>query len=81
MLILTRKLNEEIVIDSNVRIKILALNDNQLKIGIEAPQNVKIFRGELYDKIIQEMEEAIKKSSEPVERISKLKVNRIKSIK
>jgi len=81
MLILTRKLNEEIVIDSNVRIKILALNDNQLKIGIEAPQNVKIFRGELYDKIVREMEEAIKKSSEPVERISKLKVNRIKSIK
>ena len=78
MLILTRKLNEEIVIDSNIRIKILAFNDNQLKLGIEAPQNVKIYRGELFDKIISEMEEAVKKSSEPVESISKLKVNKIK---
>jgi len=81
MLILTRRLDEEIVIDSNVRIKILGLSENQLKIGIVAPQNVKIYRGELFDKIIKEMEEAIKKSSEPVESVSKLKVNKIKTIK
>ena len=81
MLILTRKLDEEIVIDSDVRIKILGLSENQLKIGIEAPQNVKIYRGELFDKIVMEMEEAIKKSSEPVESVSKLKVNKIKTIK
>ncbi len=78
MLILTRKIDEEIVLNSDIRIKILASNDGQVKIGIDAPQNVKILRAELFDKIRQETEEAIHKSTETIINISKLKVNKIK---
>jgi carbon storage regulator len=48
MLILTRKLNEAIQIGDNVRLKILHISDGQVKIGIEAPNDVRIFRAEIY---------------------------------
>lgn len=78
MLILTRKLNEEIVLNSETKIKILSIGDNQVKIGIDAPPRVKIYRGELFDRIKQETEEAIYKSSEMVINISKLRLNKLK---
>ncbi len=81
MLILTRKLDEEIVLNSEIRIKILSTKDGQVKIGIDAPDNVKILRGELFDTIKKETAEAIEKSSQPVIDISKLKLNKLKEIK
>ncbi|GBD88111.1 hypothetical protein BMS3Abin03_02045 [bacterium BMS3Abin03] len=78
MLILTRKLEEEIVLNSDIRIKILASGDNQVKIGIEAPKNVIILRGELFDKIKEEMEEVIQKSTEAIVNVSNFKVNKLK---
>lgn len=79
MLILSRKLNEEIVINSEIKIKILAISDNQIKIGIEAPQDVKILRGEIYEKIKEYTLEASLSSKQKVsDDISKLKVNKIK---
>lgn len=78
MLILTRKLNEEIVLNSDIRIKILASSDGQVKLGIDAPQNVKILRAELFDRIKQETEDAINKSTEMIIDISRLKVNKLK---
>lgn len=79
MLILTRKLNEEIRIDSEIVIKIIALSDNQVKIGIEAPGNVKILRGEIYEKVKENTIEASKSSKQqvPVE-LKKYKVNKLK---
>ena len=79
MLILTRKLEEEIVINSNIRIKILASSDGQVKLGIDAPMDVKIYRAELFDKIKMETEEAIHKSTEKITDVSKLKVNKLKT--
>jgi carbon storage regulator len=79
MLILTRKLEEEIVINSNIRIKILASSDGQVKLGIDAPKDVKIYRAELFDKIKMETEEAIHKSTETITDVSKLKVNKLKT--
>lgn len=51
MLILTRKLNEVIQIGDNVRLKVLHISDGQVKIGIEAPADVKIYRAEIYSEI------------------------------
>ena len=51
MLVLTRKLNEAIQIGDNVRLKILHISDGQVKIGIEAPSDVKIYRAEIYSEI------------------------------
>lgn len=53
MLILTRKLGETIAIGDDIKITILDLGGKQLRIGIEAPRNVAVHRGEIY-RIIQE---------------------------
>lgn len=53
MLILTRKLGESIAIGDNIKITFLDFNGRQLRIGIDAPKNVAVHRGEIYQ-IIQE---------------------------
>jgi carbon storage regulator len=47
MLVLSRKLNESIVIDGDIRVTVVSVHGNQIRLGIEAPQSVKIFREEL----------------------------------
>ncbi len=49
MLVLSRKLNESIIIGDNVRITIVGVRGNQIRLGIEAPDSVKIFREEILD--------------------------------
>ena len=51
MLILSRKQNEKIRIGSDIVINVLAISDTQVKIGIEAPNNVKILREEIYEDV------------------------------
>ena len=50
MLILTRRKEESIIIDGNIKLKILSVNGNQVRIGIEAPEDVNIVREELLEK-------------------------------
>jgi carbon storage regulator len=47
MLVLSRKVNERILIGEHVRITVVATRGNQVRIGIEAPDEVAIFREEL----------------------------------
>lgn len=47
MLVLSRKKDQTIVIDGGIEIQVLQLKGNTVKIGINAPQNVRIVRGEL----------------------------------
>lgn len=47
MLVLTRRVGEKIVIDGGIVIEVLAVHGNTLKIGITAPDHIKILRGEL----------------------------------
>jgi len=51
MLVLTRRLGEAITIGDNVKIVIVDLDASQVKIGIEAPRSIEIYREELYEKI------------------------------
>jgi carbon storage regulator len=50
MLILTRKQNESIVIDDDIRITVLSDKHGQVKLGIEAPDEIEIWREEKYGK-------------------------------
>lgn len=54
MLILSRKEGESIIIDGNIEIKILNIEEGRIKIGIEAPRSIDIFRKELYLSIEKE---------------------------
>ncbi len=47
MLVLTRKLNEKIIIGDNVRITVVGVRGNHVRLGIEAPPEVTVLRDEL----------------------------------
>ena len=51
MLVLTRFIQEEIVIGDDIRIKVLGVKSNQVLLGISAPKSIPIHREEIYLKI------------------------------
>ncbi len=51
MLVLTRKLGEVLRIGQNITIRIVEVKGKQVKIGIEAPSDMTIYREEVYEKI------------------------------
>ncbi len=54
MLVLTRKSGEAIRIGDDIKIVVIDVRENQIKIGIEAPQSLSVHREEIYLKIQQE---------------------------
>lgn len=59
MLILSRKTGETVVIDGRIRVKIVRLEGDVIKVGIEAPADVSIHREEIYDEIQRNNKEAV----------------------
>jgi len=51
MLVLTRRLGESITIGEDVKITIVDVDGHQVKLGVEAPKKVEIYREELYEKV------------------------------
>lgn len=49
MLILTRKVGEGIIIGDDVKLTVVEIKGGNVRIGIDAPKNKKIYRQELYD--------------------------------
>jgi len=47
MLVLSRKLNEKIVIDGGIVVTVLKIDRNQIRLGIEAPADVRVLREEI----------------------------------
>lgn len=70
MLVLTRKQNEAIMIGDDIEITILAVEGEQIKLGINAPKNIDIHRKEVYLSIQQENNEATKVESNLLENIN-----------
>ncbi|MCL2138974.1 MAG: carbon storage regulator CsrA [Treponema sp.] len=54
MLILSRKINEKIMIGDDVSITIIEIRSDQVRIGVDAPKKVKVFRQEVFDAIKEE---------------------------
>lgn len=59
MLALTRKKGEALVINNNIEITVLDIRGDQIKIGIQAPKDVPVYRKEVYLQIQKENEEAL----------------------
>lgn len=71
MLALSRKAGESIVIGKDIKISILEIKGDQIKIGIDAPKNVTIYREEIFKQIEEENKEAMKQNNAK-ESLSKL---------
>lgn len=59
MLILSRKTNEKIVIGDSITISIIEVRGDQVKIGVDAPRSVKVFRQEVFEAIQNENRAAV----------------------
>lgn len=51
MLILSRKLNEKIIIDDTIEVSVVEIKGDHIKLGILAPKSVKVYRHEVYEAI------------------------------
>ncbi len=58
MLVLTRKTGEGIIIGDDITIKVIEMKGGGVRIGIDAPKTKKIYRQEVYDRIIEENKQA-----------------------
>ena len=54
MLILARKVNERIIIGDDIEISIVEIKGDQVKLGVNAPRDVKVYRHEVYESIQRE---------------------------
>ncbi|MBI5575326.1 MAG: carbon storage regulator CsrA [Deltaproteobacteria bacterium] len=69
MLVLTRKPEEAVKIGDEITVTVLEVRGNQVQIGISAPQGVRIYRGEIYEKIRSENIEASGLSADDFKRM------------
>lgn len=51
MLVLSRKVNQSIMVGDNVRVVVVAVDRDQVKLGIEAPREIAVHRSEIYEEI------------------------------
>lgn len=63
MLVLTRKPGETLLLGENIEIKVISIEGDQVKIGIEAPKSLKIYRQEVYEAIQQENKAALENTN------------------
>ena len=59
MLVLSRKIGQQIMIGQDITIKIVDVQGENVRIAIEAPKEIKIYRGEIYKAIVEEIKQAI----------------------
>lgn len=71
MLILARKKGEAIQIGNGIEIKILSIQGDQVKIGIEAPKTVEVYRKEIYEQIQEENKQAATSPTHVLELLKK----------
>lgn len=71
MLILSRKIGESIVIDGRIIVKIVRLDGDLVKLGIEAPSEVPVHRQEVYQEIQKNNQEAMTNTKAQLPRLAK----------
>ena len=63
MLVLTRKIEEKLIINDNIKVIVLDVKGNQVRIGFEAPDDILVYREEIYERIKEQQANEDKKDS------------------
>lgn len=71
MLVLSRKLNESIIIGENIEVKVLSIEGDQVKLGIVAPKNIKVHRREVYESIQEQNKAALNIDANLIQKLTK----------
>lgn len=74
MLILSRKLGESLVIDGRILVKIVRVEGDVIKLGIEAPADIPVHRQEVYEEIQRSNQQALTRQDAPLPRLPRLAV-------
>jgi len=59
MLILTRRVGESLIISDDMKVTVLGIKGNQIRIGVSAPREVAVHREEIYNRILREREQDV----------------------
>jgi len=81
MLILSRKTNESIVIDGRIVVKIVRVEGEVVKVGVEAPSDVPVHRQEVYNEIQRNNREALTQGRPDLPRLNEIKTAPKKNLK
>jgi len=63
MLILSRKIGEKVMIGEEISVSIIEIRGDQVRIGVDAPKTVKVFRQEVFNAIMAENKAAAQSTS------------------
>jgi carbon storage regulator len=58
MLILTRRIGESVMIGDNIKVTVLGVKGNQIRVGVDAPKEIEVHRDEIYARVLKEREAA-----------------------
>lgn len=81
MLVLSRKVNQSIMIGDDIEIKILEIRGDQVRIGIEAPKSVPVHRKEVYEAIVRENILAAQMAAQVEEKIEQSVIKELQRLK
>ena len=68
MLVLSRNIDQTIVIDDDITVKILGINGTQVRVGIDAPKDISVHREEIYQRIQSKQHHKPEQPSQPTEK-------------
>ncbi|RRD94373.1 carbon storage regulator [Clostridiales bacterium COT073_COT-073] len=72
MLALSRRIGESIIIDNEIVVTVIGVSGEQVKLGIQAPSHIKIYREEIQAQIREENKAALKANDKSAEALKKL---------
>ncbi|MDR1231109.1 MAG: carbon storage regulator CsrA [Spirochaetaceae bacterium] len=77
MLILSRKTNEKIMIGDDISITVIEIRGDQIRVGVDAPKHVKVYRQEVFD-LVKAENQAAAAAAAQMEKLPELGINAVR---
>lgn len=72
MLVLARRVDQSLMLGDDIEIKILSVDGDTVRIGIEAPKSILVLRKELYAEVVRQNRTAVEVTREDISKLSGL---------